>query len=70
MEKMQVPMDAINAQMEIETKPMEKLGKEMSVLGEKQEKLVRKAEAETRAEISKAMQKGLARPAPGQRSAQ
>lgn len=70
LEKMQVPMDEISKQMEVETKPMEKLGKEMGQLGEQQEKLVKKAEAETRVEISNAMKKGLARPAPGQRSAQ
>jgi beta-lactamase regulating signal transducer with metallopeptidase domain len=70
LEKMQVPMEEISKQMDVETKPMEKLGKEMGALGEKQKKLVKKAEAETRVEISNAMKKGLARPAPGQRSAE
>ncbi|HEY5802794.1 MAG TPA: M56 family metallopeptidase [Lysobacter sp.] len=58
------PMDALSRQMEEAGKPMEALGKQMEVLGAQHEKVVTKAEAETRKLISDAIDKGLALPAP------
>jgi beta-lactamase regulating signal transducer with metallopeptidase domain len=62
------PMNALGKQMEDASKPMDALGKQMGELGKQQETLARKAEKATNALIAEAMQKGLAKPAPGVRN--
>lgn len=64
------PMEALGRQMEEAGKPMEALGEQMDVLGKQQETLVRKAEKDMKVVIGDAEKKGLAKPAPGARSAQ
>ncbi|HEY5849796.1 MAG TPA: M56 family metallopeptidase [Lysobacter sp.] len=58
------PMEALSRQMDEAGKPMDALGKQMDVLGAQHEKVVAKAEAETRKLINDAIGKGLALPAP------
>jgi beta-lactamase regulating signal transducer with metallopeptidase domain/archaellum component FlaC len=64
------PMEALGKQMEEAAQPMNALGSEMGKLGEQQERLAKKATRELDALISEGVQKGLAKPAPGVRTAQ
>lgn len=70
LERNSAPMEALGDQMEEASKPMEALGDQMGELGKQQEKLAKKAEKELGVLIAEGVQKGLAKPAPGARSAQ
>ncbi|MCC8361869.1 hypothetical protein LK996_02065 [Lysobacter sp. A6] len=64
------PMENLGKQMEVASAPMNALGDEMGEMGKQQERLAKKAQRDLDALIAEGMQKGLAKPAPGARSAQ
>lgn len=70
LEASQAPMEALGQRMEEASKPMEALGEQMEALGARQEEQVEVAMRETRKLIDAAMQRGLAKPAPGAASRQ
>lgn len=70
LEASQAPMEALSQRMEEASKPMEALGEQMEAIGAQQEEHVAIAMHETRTLFDSALQRGLAKPAPGPASRQ
>jgi beta-lactamase regulating signal transducer with metallopeptidase domain len=64
-ERMAHDNEAFGRRMEEAAKPMEALGERMGDLGERQERLATQADREVRTLIEEALDRGLAKPAPG-----
>ena len=56
------PMEGLSRRMEEASRPMEALGKQMEGLGKQMEVVSQRAERETRQQIDRALETGLARP--------
>jgi beta-lactamase regulating signal transducer with metallopeptidase domain len=67
MARERVPMERLQDEIERATRPLEALGQQMETLGKEHEREVRAADREIRREIDRAIERGLASPAPAVR---